>query len=64
MKGTSSVEYGSDGLAGAISYATKDHVDLVEGGDRYLSINASTQPSNKQEKLNFLTAAALSLINL
>ena len=58
MKGPSSVEYGSDGLAGAISYVTKDPSDLVEGGDRYLSINASTQQSNKQEKLNFLTAAA------
>ena len=58
MKGPSSVEYGSDGLAGAISYVTKDPSDLVEGGDRYLSIDASTQQSNKQEKLNFLTAAA------
>ena len=58
MKGPSSVEYGSDGLAGAISYVTKDPSDLVEGGDRYLSINASTQQLNKQEKLNFLTAAA------
>jgi len=58
MKGPSSIEYGSDGLAGAISYVTKDPSDLVEGGDRYLSINASTQQSNKQEKLNFLTAAA------
>ena len=58
MKGPSSVEYGSDGLAGAISYVTKDPSDLVEGGDRYLSINVSTQQSNKQEKLNFLTAAA------
>jgi hemoglobin/transferrin/lactoferrin receptor protein len=58
MKGPSSVEYGSDGLAGAISYVTKDPSDLVKGGDRYLSINASTQQSNKQEKLNFLTAAA------
>ena len=58
MKGPSSVEYGSDGLAGAISYVTKDPSDLVEGGDRYLSINVSTQQSNNQEKFNFLTAAA------
>ena len=58
MKGPSSVEYGSDGLAGAISYVTKDPSDLVEGGDRYLSINVSTQQSNKQEKFNFLTAVA------
>ena len=29
MKGPSSVEYGSDGLAGAISYVTKDPSDLV-----------------------------------
>ena len=58
MKGPSSVEYGSDGLAGAISYVTKDPSDLVGEGGRYFSINASTQQSNKQEKINFLTAAA------
>ena len=58
MKGPSSVEYGSDGLAGAISYVTKDPSDLVEEDGRYFSINASTQQSNKQEKINFLTAAA------
>ncbi|SVD16426.1 uncharacterized protein METZ01_LOCUS369280, partial [marine metagenome] len=45
-------------LAGAISYVTKDPSDLVEEDGRYFSINASTQQSNKQEKINFLTAAA------
>ncbi|HIA43348.1 MAG TPA: hypothetical protein EYN84_04270 [Gammaproteobacteria bacterium] len=56
MKGPSSVEYGSDGLSGAVAYITKDPSDLVEEGDSYLSINASTQQSNNQEKVNFLTA--------
>ena len=56
MKGPSSVEYGSDGLAGAVSYITKDPSDLLEEEGSYLSINASTQQSNKQEKVNFLTA--------
>ena len=56
MKGPSSVEYGSDGLAGAVAYITKDPSDLVEEEGSYLSINASTQQSNKQEKINFLTA--------
>ncbi len=47
MKGPSSVEYGSDGLAGAVSYITKDPSDLLEEEGSYLSINASTQQSNK-----------------
>ena len=58
MKGPSSVEYGSDGLAGAVAYITKDPSDLVEDDRSYLSINASTQQSNNQEKINFLTAVA------
>ena len=37
MKGPSSVEYGSDGLAGTIAYFTKDPEDLVKDG-RYMSI--------------------------
>ena len=37
MKGPSSVEYGSDGLSGAVAYITKDPSDLVEEGDSYLS---------------------------
>ena len=55
MKGPSSVEYGSDGLAGTIAYFTKDPTDLVEEG-RYLSATTSYIEKNKQEKVNLLAA--------
>ena len=46
MKGPSSVEYGSDGLAGTIAYFTKDPEDLVKDG-RYMSITTSYIEKNK-----------------
>ena len=55
MKGHSSVEYGSDGLAGTIAYFTKDPTDLVEEG-RYLSATTAYIEKNKQEKVNLLAA--------
>lgn len=55
MKGPSSVEYGSDGLAGTIAYFTKDPTDLVEDG-RYLSATTGYIEKNKQEKVNLLAA--------
>ena len=55
MKGPSSVEYGSDGLAGTIAYFTKDPTDLVEDG-RYLSATTSYIEKNKQDKVNLLAA--------
>ena len=55
MKGPSSVEYGSDGLAGTIAYFTKDPEDLVKDG-RYMSITTSYIEKNKQEKVNLLAA--------
>jgi len=55
MKGPSSVEYGSDGLAGTIAYFTKDPEDLVKEG-RYLSITTSYIEKNKQDKVNLLGA--------
>jgi len=55
MKGPSSVEYGSDGLAGTIAYFTKDPTDLVNDG-RYLSITTSYIEKSKQEKVNILAA--------
>ena len=55
MKGPSSVEYGSDGLAGTIAYFTKDPTDLVEDG-RYLSTTTAYIEKNKQEKVNLLAA--------
>ena len=55
MKGPSSVEYGSDGLAGTIAYFTKDPEDLVKDG-RYMSITTGYIEKNKQEKVNLLAA--------
>ena len=55
MKGPSSVEYGSDGLAGTIAYFTKDPDDLVNDG-KYLSITTNYIEKNKQEKVNLLAA--------
>lgn len=55
MKGPSSVEYGSDGLAGTIAYFTKDPTDLVDDG-KYLSITTNYIEKNKQEKVNLLAA--------
>ena len=55
MKGPSSVEYGSDGLAGTIAYFTKDPEDLVKDG-RYMSVTTSYIEKNKQEKVNLLAA--------
>jgi len=55
MKGPSSVEYGSDGLAGTIAYFTKDPTDLVNNG-KYLSITTNYIEKNKQEKVNLLAA--------
>ncbi|HIB75296.1 MAG TPA: hypothetical protein EYO56_05385 [Gammaproteobacteria bacterium] len=49
MKGPSSVEYGSDGLAGAVAYVTKDPSDLVEEGEHYFSANVSTQQSDPEK---------------
>ena len=55
MKGPSSVEYGSDGLAGTIAYFTKDPTDLVNDG-KYLSVTTNYIEKNKQEKVNLLAA--------
>jgi len=55
MKGPSSVEYGSDGLAGTIAYFTKDPTDLVNNG-KYLSVTTNYIEKNKQEKVNLLAA--------
>ena len=41
LKGPSSALYGSDGLAGAISYITKDASDLADFGESYFSVNTS-----------------------
>ena len=56
LKGPSSALYGSDGLAGAVSYITKDPSDLAEFGDNYFSINTSYDEDNEQTKVSLLGA--------
>jgi|TARA_B110000116_G_scaffold116005_1_gene100694 hemoglobin/transferrin/lactoferrin receptor protein len=56
LKGPSSALYGSDGLAGAVSYITKDPKDLADVGDSYLSFLSSYDFSSDQEKVNILAA--------
>lgn len=56
LKGPSSALYGSDGLAGAVSYITKDPEDLAAVGESYLSILSSFDFSSSQEKMNILAA--------
>ena len=56
LKGPSSALYGSDGLAGAVSYITKDPSDLAEYGENYFSINTSFDEDTEQSKVGFLAA--------
>tara|TARA_B100001996_G_scaffold91195_1_gene67900 strand:- start:149 stop:2329 length:2181 start_codon:yes stop_codon:yes gene_type:complete len=56
LKGPSSALYGSDGLAGAVSYITKDPSDLAEFGENYFSINTSYDEDSEQTKAGFLAA--------
>ena len=56
LKGPSSVEYGSDGLAGTIAYFTKEPSDLASSDNPYTSVSAGYDNANNQEKFNFLSA--------
>ena len=56
LKGPSSVEYGSDGLAGTIGYFTKDPSDLASKDNPYSSISTAYDNATNQEKFNFLSA--------
>ena len=56
LKGPSSALYGSDGLARAVSYITKDPSDLAEYGENYFSINTSFDEDTEQSKVGFLAA--------
>ena len=56
LKGPSSALYGSDGLAGAVSYITKDPSDLAEFGQNYFSVNTSYDEDNEQTKVGLLAA--------
>ena len=55
-KGPTSVEYGSDALAGTVAYYTKAPSDLANLDERYLSINTSFDSSSQQQKINLLAA--------
>ena len=57
LKGPTSALYGSDGLAGAVSYVTKDASDFTESGMHYSARYSQFSESN-QDKYNFLTAYA------
>ena len=56
LKGPSSALYGSDGLAGAISYTTKDASDLADLKDPFFSATASYDEANDGTKYGFLSA--------
>ena len=64
LKGPSSVEYGSDGLAGTIAYFTKNPSDLASIDSPYASVSADYDNSNNQEKFNFLSAYVSESIDL
>ena len=59
LKGPSSSLYGSDGLAGTISYTTKDASDFVDDSNKYLSLTLSNQEVNSLKKATVLGAAVL-----
>ena len=56
LKGPSSALYGSDGLAGVISYITKDPEDLALEGSPYLSVAAQYDSSSSRRKVGILGA--------
>jgi len=56
LKGPSSALYGSDGLAGAVSYTTKDASDLASINNPYYSATISHDDSNASSKVGVLTA--------
>ncbi|MBP56467.1 MAG: hypothetical protein CML89_02005, partial [Rhodobiaceae bacterium] len=56
LKGPSSALYGSDGLAGAISYTTKDASDLASRGNPYYSATVSYDDSSDSTKVGLMSA--------
>ena len=56
LKGPSSALYGSDGLAGAILYITKDPSDFANQADPYQAINFGYDSDNQHQKLSYLAA--------
>ena len=58
LKGPSSALYGSDGLAGAVAYTTKDPSDLAEIGEQYFSVTSSYDQSSENKKVGLLGATS------
>ena len=56
LKGPSSALYGSDGLAGVVSYITKDPEDLALEGSPYLSVSAQYDSSSSRTNVGILGA--------
>ena len=58
LKGPSSALYGSDGLAGVVSYITKDASDLAAEGDPYLALTTQYDSASSRAKVGLLSALA------
>ena len=56
LKGPSSALYGSDGLAGVVSYLTKDASDLAEIGQNYFELSGGIDSDNFQKRISALGA--------
>ena len=56
LKGPSSALYGSDGLAGVVSYITKDPSDLAVEGAPYLAATTQYDTASKRAKVGVLAA--------
>ena len=48
--------YGSDGLAGTVSYTTKDPSDLASSGNPFVSVAMGSATVNQLSKISALTA--------
>ncbi len=57
LKGPSSALYGSDGLAGALLYITKDPSDFAGPDDFYHAVNVGYDSDNNHQKLSYLAAS-------
>ena len=58
LKGPSSALYGSDGLAGAVAYTTKDPSDYLDESQFHLSSGARYDSSSDRNKFSLIAAAA------
>jgi len=56
LKGPSSALYGSDGLAGAVAYITKDAGDLAGPSNNYYSVSTQYAEDSDHAKASFLGA--------